>query len=470
MIPPRLPMPPRVPVPLTHVMDLLLDAICVVDTEGRYVFVSAAFERIFGYTPQEVIGRPMIELVYPDDRERTLQAASEIMAGQPKPHFQNRYVRKDGRVIHIMWSARWSETDGLRIAVARDITELKHAERMQTALHAISEAAHSAEDLLALFRHIHLIIGKLLPAINFFVALYNGEKDELSFPYFVDQYDETPAPRKLDSGTLSAEVIRTGQALLLTPDTQSALSDRTWPIVGRNSLDWLGVPLASQRGVIGVLAVQSYSGEVRYTEQDQALLQFVSTQVAAAIERKQIETWLQYIARHDPLTALPNRELFHERLRNALVKARKDGQRLSVLYIDLDRFKLVNDSFGHDIGDLLLREVAARIGRCVRESDTVGRVGGDEFVVLLNGISLPEHATAIAEKIRAALERPFELAEHRLQVSSSIGIAVYPEHGHEDKQLMRQADNAMYGAKRQGGNRLLMTGAATSPSSAPMCD
>jgi diguanylate cyclase (GGDEF)-like protein/PAS domain S-box-containing protein len=443
-------------VPLGKVMDLLLDAICIVDVQGRYVFVSAAFERIFGYAPGEIIGRPMIELVHPDDRERTLQAANEIMAGQPKPHFQNRYVRKDGRVIHIMWSARWSEADGMRIAVARDITELKRAESMQVALHAISEAAHSAEDLLALFRHIHLIIGKLLTANNFFVALYDWKKDELSFPYFIDQFDEAPAPRKLDTGTLSAEVIRSGKALLLTPDTQVALPELVGPIVGRDSLEWLGVPLRTQRGVIGAVVVQSYSGDVRYTEKDKALLQFVSTQVAAAIERKQTETWLQYIARHDQLTALPNRELFHDRLRTALARVRRDRTRLSVLYLDLDRFKLVNDSFGHDVGDLLLREVASRISHCLRESDTVGRIGGDEFVVLLNCISQPEHASAVAEKIRIALEQPFDLADHRVHISSSIGIAVYPEHGEEDRQLMRHADDAMYGAKRQGGNRSVM--------------
>lgn len=447
---------PGTDIPLSKVMDLLLDAICVVDVSGRFVFVSAAFERIFGYTPEEIIGQPMIELVHPADRERTLQAANEIMAGQPKPHFENRYVRKDGRVIHIMWSARWSEADGLRIAVARDITELKRAESMQVALHAISEAAHSAEDLLALFRHIHLIIGKLLPAINFFVALYDRNKDELSFPYFVDQYDEAPAPCKLDSGTLSAEVIRSEQALLLTPDTQMALPERVGPIVGRDSLDWLGVPLGTQRGVIGALVVQSYSGDVHYTEQDKALLQFVSTQVAAAIERKQTETWLQYIARHDQLTTLPNRELFHARLRTALLEARRDQRRSSVLYIDLDRFKLVNDSFGHDIGDLLLREVAERISHCVRESDTVGRIGGDEFVVLLNSIIQPEHAAAVAEKIRTSFDQPFELGGHRLHVTSSIGIAVYPEHGDGDKQLMRRADDAMYCAKRQGGNQSTM--------------
>jgi diguanylate cyclase (GGDEF)-like protein len=128
-----------------------------------------------------------------------------------------------------------------------------------------------------------------------------------------------------------------------------------------------------------------------------------------------------------------------------------------VLYIDLDKFKQVNDNFGHDTGDLLLCEVARRINECVRESDTVGRVGGDEFVVLLNSIKLSEHASAVAEKIRQSLDQPFDLAGRQLSVSSSIGIAIYPEHGEEDRQLMRHADDAMYGAKRQGGNRLMVT-------------
>lgn len=442
--------------PLANVMDLLLDAICVVDVNGYFVFVSAAFERVFGYTPAEVIGTPMIELVFPADRERTLQAAAEIMQGQPKPHFYNRYVRKDGQVIHIMWSARWSEADQVRVAVARDITELKYAESMQAALLAISEAAHSTEDLLALFRRIHQIIGELLPALNFFVALYDKKNDELSFPYFVDEYDETPAPRKLDSGTLSAEVIRTGQALLLVPDSPVELPEHIRPFVGRHSIDWLGVPLATQKGIIGALVVQSYSGEVRYTEKDKQLLQFVSTQVAAAIERKQTDTRLQYIARHDQLTDLPNREMFHDRLCVALAQAQRDNSRLSLLYIDLDNFKQANDTCGHDIGDLLLHEVGRRIKRCVRESDTVGRVGGDEFVVLLNAIGAPEHAATVAEAIRVELNQPFELLEHRLHLSASIGIAIYPEHGDENRQLIRHADAAMYGAKRQGGNRLLM--------------
>src|SRR5512141_501035 len=161
------------PVPLSNVMDLLLDAICVVDTRGCFVFVSAACERIFGYTPEEMIGRPMIDFVLPEDRPRTLQQADDIVAGRPQPHFENRYVRKDGKVVHIMWSARWSEADQVRVAVARDVTERKRADSMQAALYAISEAAHWGEDLVTLFQQIHQILGGLLPAVNFFVALYD---------------------------------------------------------------------------------------------------------------------------------------------------------------------------------------------------------------------------------------------------------------------------------------------------------
>ncbi|MBI3145117.1 MAG: diguanylate cyclase [Pseudogulbenkiania sp.] len=445
--------------PLASFIDLMLDAICVVDAEGRFVFVSAACERIFGYTPEEMIGKAMIEMVLPADRERTLQAAKQIMSGHPEPHFENRYVRKDGQVVHIMWSARWSEADQLRIAVAHDITERKQAESMQAALYAISEAAHTAEDLLALFQRIHQIIGELLPAHNFSVALYDEKNDQLSFPYHVDAYDQAPVPRKPAAGTFCAEVIRTGQPLLLTSETLTTLPEHLRVTVGRNSLCWLGVPLNSHKGTIGALVLKSYSGGIRYTEKDKELLQFVSTQVATAIERQQLHARLQCMAQYDELTNLPNRGLLHDRLRIALARARREQGRLSLLYLDLDKFKQVNDTFGHAAGDRLLREVANRLKQCVREADTVARIGGDEFVVLLESIQLPEHAALVAEKIRRALNQPLNIDGHSLRTLTSIGIALYPEHGDEEQQLLKHADEAMYFAKKNGDNRLPMRGA-----------
>jgi diguanylate cyclase (GGDEF)-like protein/PAS domain S-box-containing protein len=446
--------------PLNKIMDLLWDAICVVDTEGRYVFVSASYERIFGYSPEEVIGKRMIDLVHPEDCEATLAVAAAIMAGHPQSHFQNRYIRKDGTVVHIMWSARWSDADQVRIAVARDITALKRAETMTAALHAISEAAHTADNLPALYEEIHRIVGMLLPAANFFVALYDPLHAELSFPYFVDERDETPPAQSLDSGTLTAQLIRTGQALLVTP---GARPDPSLPVIGTDAIHWLGVPLCSQGATVGALVVQSYSDATRYTEADKELLQFVSTQVAAAIERKQAEARLHHIARHDPLTDLANRDLFHQQFEAALENVTRFGGNLALLYIDLDKFKQVNDRYGHHTGDLLLCDVAQRIRSHLREGDVVGRMGGDEFVVLLCRLQSLADSIAVAEKLRAAIDVPFTLADCTLHASVSVGVATYPLHGRTSRDLMRGADAAMYQVKKSGGNRVRVALSSEAP-------
>ena len=439
---------------LTEYIDLLLDAICVVDQEGRYVYVSASFERIFGYAPDEVIGRRMIELVHPADRQLTLQTANGIMSGDPQYHFENRYVRKDGEVVHIMWSARWSEDHRLRIAVARDITRRKRAEAMQTALYAISEATHAAEDLSTLFHQIHRIIGELLPASNFSIALYDDNSDQVTFPYHVDEHMAAPAPHKLDSDTLCAKVIRSGQALLLGPNDDAGLpedsSRRLRSGAGHGSRSWLGIPLESQNRIIGALVVQSNASNAHYTRDDQELLQFVSDHIAAAIERKQMMAGLQHMALYDRLTQLPNRALFHDRMQLALARVRRDHARLSLLYLDLDKFKEVNDNFGHGTGDLLLQQVARRLEQCVRAGDTVARFGGDEFVILLENTGLPEHTAPIVEKIRGALEQPFDVAGHAISVLASIGAAHCPLHGDDEKQLLSHADGAMYMHKKRG--------------------
>lgn len=431
-------------------MDLLLDAVCVVDASGHFVFVSAAGEHIFGYTPQEMIGRPVIDFVFHEDQARTLQAIDEIVAGQPLPHFENRYVRKDGQIVHIMWSARWSACDQVRVAVARDVTERKRADAMQAALYAISEAAHTAEDLDSLFLRIHQTLGGLLTATSFSIALYDGDRDELSFPYPIDEHEQPTVPRRRDSEALSAEVIGTRQIRHQSP-------------VAGASPNGLGVPLIASRGVIGALVVKKPRAEGRYTQQDIDLLQFVSVQIAAAIERKQMAIWLQHSALHDPLTDLPNRELFHDRLQTALLRAKRKQAPLALFYIDLDRFKQVNDTLGHAIGDLLLQEAARRLRQCVRESDTVGRVGGDEFLVLLHDISRPEAALAIADKICLALGERYDLADQRVHVSSSIGVAFYPAHCDDYRQLIRLADAAMYAAKKNGGNRVQAASVTGSP-------
>lgn len=441
--------------PLASFVDLLMDAVFAVDANAYVVFVSAACERIFGYTPQEMIGKNMFDMMLPEDRERTRQSVAEVMANHPQLHFENRYIRKDGQVVHIMWATRWSPADQLRIGVARDITERKQAESKQAALYAISEAAHAAEDLLTLIQRIHQIVGTLLWADNFSVALYDGETQQLSFPYYVDQYEQMPEPSKLAAGSLYTEIIRTGQPVL-TPVSTSIPPEGPSVSLSTDPLCWLGVPLKSHKGTIGALVIKSYPGGVHYSEKDQELLQFVSTQIATAIERQQMQARLQHMAQYDLLTGLPNRGLLYDRLKTALSTARREQGRLSVLYIDLDKFKRVNDTLGHSVGDLLLQEVAKRLTRCVRESDTVARLGGDEFVVLLQHIKQPGQITLVMEKIHTALSYPFAIDGHALNIVPSIGVAHYPEHGEREQQLLKHADKAMYLVKKAAASNSIV--------------
>ena len=170
-------------------------------------------------------------------------------------------------------------------------------------------------------------------------------------------------------------------------------------------------------------------------------------------ERVEMERQVRELASYDTLTALPNRRLAMERLTQQLVRARRTKTRLALLFIDLDRFKPINDELGHEVGDWLLRAVAQRIQACLRESDTAARMGGDEFVVLVPDLQTMEAATAVGEKIRSALERDFVTPKGVvLNISSSVGIAIYPDHGDSEATLLRLGDEAMYTAKRAGRN------------------
>lgn len=435
--------------PSASLIDLLNDAVCAVDANGRFVYVSAACEHIFGYTPQEMVGAAMIDMVAPEDRARTLAAATDVMNGAAQPNFENCYLRKDGSRVHIMWSARWSEGDQLRIAVARDVSARKRGESMRAAMYAISEAALAAKDLLTLSGLVHRIVNKLLPAPGFAIALYDAAADQLSFPYNVDEHGQPSVTSMPGASDLCAHVARQGRALLLAPATMPSLPPGLRDAASCAAPHWLGVPLIAPSSTIGALVVKGAPESAPYTEQDQELLQFVSAQVATAIERMQLHEQLRYLAQYDALTKLPNRQLFHDRLESALVRASRNSGGVSLLFLDLDKFKQVNDLYGHGAGDLLLHEVAVRIKGCVREADTVARIGGDEFVVLLESVAHPGDATRVAEQISAALAPPVTFGTLCLHATLSIGIAEYPEHGTTAAQLLKHADGSMYAAKKR---------------------
>ncbi len=170
-------------------------------------------------------------------------------------------------------------------------------------------------------------------------------------------------------------------------------------------------------------------------------------------ERKRFEAILTHTATHDSLTDLPNRTVFMDRTSQAIARTKRTRKSLAIVFVDLDRFKEINDSFGHDTGDIVLRIVAARLRSILRDTDTVARIGGDEFLVLVNELTLPENALEIVQKILDILQQPVKAGSEILQVGASIGWAVYPEDGEDGWTLIRHADLAMYRAKKSAENR-----------------
>jgi len=338
------------------------------------------------------------------------------------------------------------------------IAKLEYAELVQKALFNIASLSYDAQQFSTFYQRIHQIVSSLIYAQNFYIALYDDQEEMLRFPYFVDSTEHiSPSevyPKEILENSLTGYVFRTDAPLLIHGADMAGFDrQHSVTIYGTPPESWLGVPFKSGDVVSGVVVVQSYDPEFTYCQRDLELLVFVSQHISSALERVFVQQRLVHQALHDALTNLPNRILFMDRLSHAFKRRRRIPDRIvAIMYLDLDRFKIVNDTLGHTVGDEFLIEVARLLKTCVRQNDTLARLGGDEFAILLEDVSDLADAIEVAERIGETLQRPVQLAHHRLQTSTSIGIslATFEEPELDQAELIRRADIAMYQAKQDG--------------------
>ncbi|UCD90759.1 MAG: GGDEF domain-containing protein [Desulfobacterales bacterium] len=210
----------------------------------------------------------------------------------------------------------------------------------------------------------------------------------------------------------------------------------------------------------GVLQDQPFNradGSICFTDLSATVIRWEDTDSALIslrdiTERKKAEEQVIYLSHHDNLTNLPNRNLLMERIQQALPLAKRHRKKVAILYIDLDKFKPINDTFGHQAGDKALITTAERMKSCVRESDTIARVGGDEFVIVLQDIVSPKSAELVANKVIKEICSPLYIDEKRCELGASVGLSLYPDHGGDTDTIIKNADTAMYQAKKRGGN------------------
>src|SRR6266851_3324420 len=281
---------------LVQIVENAPEAISILDLDLRIMRINGEFTRLFGFTAKEACEKVIDTLIVPPDRSAETVWIGESVRNENKLSLETRRRRKDGTLVDVLLSVSPVIVDGRRVATYasyRDITEQKRAEELNSALYAIAARAHSAEDPQQLFAAIHGIVGQLMYARNFYIALLDPDLQLLTFPYFVDEEDPAPASKRLGRG-LTEYVIRTGEPLLATPNVfEDLIRQGETELIGAASLDWLGVPLMGSGGCIGALVVQSYSENVRFGARDRDILKFVSQQIATAIEHKRYEEALR---------------------------------------------------------------------------------------------------------------------------------------------------------------------------------
>ena len=281
---------------LEQLVECAPEAVSIVD---RYTIlrINSEFTRVFGFTPEEAVGRRIDDLIVPPDRSAETRWIGERLAAGEKVLLETKRQRKDGSLVDVVISSAPVRVGDQRVgvyALYRDVSEQKRAETISAALYRIAKRASSAEDLQSLFSGIHNMVGELMYARNFYIALFDPATQLLSFPYFVDEEDSTPQPRQLRKG-LTEYVLRSGEPLLVTNESfENLVQTGEVELIGAPSLDWMGIPLKAGSNTFGVLVVQSYTECVRYGEKDKGILTFVSQQVASAIEHKRSEDALRH--------------------------------------------------------------------------------------------------------------------------------------------------------------------------------
>jgi len=431
----------------------------VVFRERKVARCNRRLEELFGYGPGEMVGQSTRPWYFSEEDYKGLGASASADLAQGNMHQREQlFRRKDGSSFWgrlFIRAFEQSEPMLGAVGLIEDITETKLAEeRIRAALEEQEMIFNNAAVAILFVRNrvIQRCNHRLEDMFGYCAGELVGNSTLLFFPT-VREYD--------DFGARAYEETRQGNTIVSELRLRRKDGSLFWlratgrktdaPGAGQD-LIWILEDVTARHQAEDALLRARDELEQRVVERT-AELASTNVQLQDEIyERLQAEQRIWHLAHHDALTGLPNRSLLHDRLDQALTQAGRSRQRLAVMFLDLDRFKNINDTLGHAVGDLLLKHVADHLRKSVRAVDTVSRLGGDEFVVVLHEIERPDDAAMVAEKIIAALAVAVSVEGHQLHATPSIGISVFPEDGDDAYVLMKNADTAMYHAKASGRN------------------
>ena len=400
----------------------------IANPQGRFIRVNNSFCQLIGYTNEELLTKTWMKITHPEDIKTSLNYAQDLVSGKI-PSFRNVH-----RLLHKKGNSIWVD---LTVVVLRD--------QEGNPIYVVGDIVDITERVLA------------EQALK--------ESEEI-YREFVEGTDDLIT--QVDQQAMITFVNHRSREIFgLAPEECIGLS--TFEFVHPDDME------ASKRAFSGWVKDRiknttyenrqiSHTGQVfhmlwtiNFHYDPQGAITCINSIGRDITKRKESEHLLEYLATHDTLTGLPNRSLFSDRLRHALSLAKRSSNYVAVMFIDLDDFKSVNDVFGHEMGDQVLKRVAKTLRNCVRESDTVARLSGDEFTLAVENIIKPEDAVAIAQKILSELSEPIREDGQQITITASIGISIFPTHGEDEVSLLKKADAAMYQVKKTSKNNFLFS-------------
>lgn len=430
------------------------------------IYVSPAYLKIVVIEGMEILGKTVDELWWPTNMSAKAyrEILEELMRSGKETEVRLEWTDSDGHLLCYIEKLmpeydEQGEIVGVSVLVI-DISTLRRYQILENKRQQVFEKLAHANKLEEILEQVALYVESAIPDALCSILVLDEMQNRLETviaPSFSGSYKtlfNSPAST-LNSGCCSGweTVVALAERVVLDDLSNSSCMRSCQAFLQDMGVVacWSEPIFSSTRQLQGVLCLY-FKQTGSPNQDDSALLLQGAVLCSLSIERKQREQLQYSLACYDPLTNLPNRRLLGKRLHEEINKAQRGNYGLALLFIDLDRFKEVNDTWGHHTGDVLLMEATKRIQACVRESDTVARLGGDEFVIILPQTSDPTTFERVAQNIVSIMQKPFDFAEHSAEVSASVGIALYPNDAADPETLIDCADRAMYASKKRGRN------------------